>query len=197
VRPGHRVVVIGLGGVGIHALQIARAAGADAVGLDVSERALEVARQLGLEARPAGDVESERAILGRSGGDGVDAVLDTVGTEGTLQQAFRLVRAAGRIVGVGYSVASRIDLPTARFVLEEIELVGSRYVSMDELTRVIALVANGQVESVVDRVLPLRDANRALEALEAGEVVGRVVLDVAGAPDRYPRRSGCSAGASP
>jgi D-arabinose 1-dehydrogenase-like Zn-dependent alcohol dehydrogenase len=180
VRPGDRVVVIGLGGVGIHALQIARAAGADAIGLDVSERTLEVARGLGLEALPAAGPETEREILARSGGDGVDAVLDTVGTAGTLEQAFRLVRAAGRIVGIGYSVDSRIDLPTARFVLEEVELVGSRYVSMDELTRVIALVANGQVEPVVDRVLPLRDANRALEALEAGDVVGRVVLDVAG-----------------
>jgi D-arabinose 1-dehydrogenase-like Zn-dependent alcohol dehydrogenase len=59
-------------------------------------------------------------------------------------------------------------------------LVGSRYVALDELSQAIALVAAGRVRSVVDRVLPLASANEALEALEAGEVTGRVVLDVAG-----------------
>jgi alcohol dehydrogenase len=179
-QPGGRMVVIGLGGVGIHALQIAAAVGARAIGLDTSERALEVAHGLGLEAHHAANPAAEEEILARSGGDGVDAVVDTVGSAATLQQAFRLVRAGGRIVGVGYAVDSRIDLPTARFVLEEIELVGSRYVAMDELDRLISLVADGRVKPVIDRVLPLSAANDALDALESGEVVGRVVLDVAG-----------------
>jgi D-arabinose 1-dehydrogenase-like Zn-dependent alcohol dehydrogenase len=179
-QPGGRLVVIGLGGVGIHALQIAAAMGARTIGLDTSERALEVARGLGLEAHHAANPAAEEEILARSGGDGVDAVVDTVGSAATLQQAFRLVRAGGRIVGVGYAVDSRIDLPTARFVLEEVELVGSRYVAMDELDRVVSLVADGRVEPVVDRVLPLSAANEAFDALESGEVVGRVVLDVAG-----------------
>src|SRR5919106_2378155 len=180
VAPGSRVVVIGLGGVGIHALQVAHAAGGRVTGLDVSSRTLEASSQLGLEALSAEDPASEERILRLSDGDGVDIVIDTVGTEATLAQAFRLVRAGGRIVGVGYGVDSDIVLPTARFVLEEIELVGSRYVAMDELERAIALVADGRVQTVVDRVLPLAQANEALEALEAGQIVGRVVLDVAG-----------------
>ena len=115
-----------------------------------------------------------------TGGDGVDVVIDNVGSEVTLAQAFRLVRAGGRIVGVGYGVDENIVLPTARFVLEEVELVGSRYVSLAEVERGIALVADGKLQVVVDRVLPLERANEALEALEGGEVVGRVVIDVAG-----------------
>jgi D-arabinose 1-dehydrogenase-like Zn-dependent alcohol dehydrogenase len=108
-------------------------------------------------------------------------VIDTVGSEGSLGRAFGLVRPGGRIVGVGYSVGSMLSqVPTARFVLEEIELVGSRYVSLEELDRVVRLVADGRLHPVIDRVLPLEGANEALEALEAGEVVGRVVLDVAG-----------------
>jgi D-arabinose 1-dehydrogenase-like Zn-dependent alcohol dehydrogenase len=180
VSPGSLVVVIGLGGVGIHTLQVAHAAGGRVTGLDLSARALEVAGQLGLEALPADDPASEHRIARRSDGNGVDVVIDTVGTESTLAQAFRLVRAGGRIVGVGYGVDSKIVLSTARFVLEEVELVGSRYVALDELERAIALVADGRVQTVVDRVLPLERANEALEALEAGDVVGRVVLDVAG-----------------
>lgn len=180
VQPGSRVAVIGLGGVGIHALQIAYAVGARAVGIDVSEPAREVARRLGIEAHDAADPDLEGRLMAATGGEGMDVVLDTVGSVETLQRAFSITRSAGRIVAVGYSLDSRVDLPTARFVLEEVELVGSRYVAMDELERVIRMVADGKVEVVVDRVLPLDRANEALEALEAGDVVGRIVLDVAG-----------------
>jgi D-arabinose 1-dehydrogenase-like Zn-dependent alcohol dehydrogenase len=180
VQPGSRVAVVGLGGVGIHAVQIAHAMGARAVGIDVSERALEVARRLGIEAHDAADPELESRLMADTSGEGMDVVLDTVGSADTLSTAFGLTRSAGRIVAVGYSLDSKLDLPTARFVLEEVELVGSRYVAMDELDRVIRMVADGRVEVIIDRVLPLERANEALEALEAGEVVGRVVLDVAG-----------------
>jgi len=171
VTGGTTVAVIGLGGVGIHALQIAHAAGARAAGLDISERAIAVARELGLRARHASD--------GNGRGEGIDVVVDTVGSAATMQQAERLVRPGGRVVVVGYGVGSSFELPSARFVLEEIEVVGSRYVARDELERAIRLVADGRVQTVVDRVLPLEQANDALAALEAGEVAGRIVLNVA------------------
>lgn len=165
VTAGARVAVIGLGGVGIHALQIAHAAGARATGTDLSERALDIARSLGLDV-------DESLTEG-------DVVVDTVGTPATISQAERLVRPGGRIVVVGYGVDRSFELPSARFVLEEVEVVGSRYVAREELERAIRLVADGRVQTVVDRVLPLERANEAFAALEAGEVVGRVVLEVA------------------
>jgi alcohol dehydrogenase len=181
VAPGTRVAVIGLGGVGIHALQVARVAGGLAIGLDVSARAIATARELGLDAHPADAPGIEDELLAESGGEGVDVVVDTVGNEATVGQAERLVRPGGRIVAVGYAVDARLAVPAARFVLEEVELIGSRYVRRDELERAIRLVADGHVRTVVDRVTPLEEANDAVAALEANEVVGRVVLDVAGA----------------
>jgi propanol-preferring alcohol dehydrogenase len=177
--PGRRMVVIGLGGVGLSALQIAQAAGAQAVGLDISERAVEVARELGLDARRADDPAAEEEILG-AGDEGVDVVIDVVGREPSVAQAWRLVRAGGRIVGVGYALDQWLSVPSARFVLEEIELVGSRYARLDELERAIRLVAEGRVQTVLDGVRPLERANEAITALESGAVVGRTVLDVAG-----------------
>lgn len=174
VAAGANVGVIGLGGVGIHALQIAHAAGARATGTDVSPRALEVARDLGLRVA----APEELVDRGVSAG-GSDVVIDTVGTPATVAQAEQLVRPGGRIVAVGYGVDRSFELPSARFVLEEIEVVGSRYVARDELERAIRLVADGRVRTVVDRVLPLERADEAFAALEAGEVVGRVVLEVA------------------
>ena len=180
VGAGVRAVVIGLGGVGIHALQIAAAAGADAIGIDRSPRAVAAAADLGLTALPADDPETDARVLAASGGEGADVVIDVVGQPATFLQAERLLRPGGRIVGVGYALDARLELPTARFVLEEKELVGARYVRMDELERAIRLVAAGRVRPVIDRVLPLEQANSGIEALEGGEVVGRVVLDVAG-----------------
>jgi D-arabinose 1-dehydrogenase-like Zn-dependent alcohol dehydrogenase len=180
VAAGSRVVVIGLGGVGIHALQIARAAGALAVGLDTSQQAVNVARGLGLDARRADDPDTHGQLVAESGGEGVDVVIDTVGYESTVQQANRLVRPGGRIVAVGYSPTINFSLPSPRFVLEEIQLLGARYVRLDELERAIMLVADGRVEIVVDSVKPLEAANEAFDSLEAGDVVGRVVLDVRG-----------------
>jgi D-arabinose 1-dehydrogenase-like Zn-dependent alcohol dehydrogenase len=181
--PGSRAVVIGLGGVGIHALQIAAATRARASGVDVSEAAVAAARGLGLDAgtgRPGADAPAGDLVAGEA-----DVVIDTVGRPETIAQAERLVRAGGRIVAVGYAVGGAIELSSARTVLEEVELVGSRYVAMDELERAIRLVADGRVRTVVDRVLPLAEANEAFAALEAGEVVGRIVLDL-----RRPPASG-------
>jgi D-arabinose 1-dehydrogenase-like Zn-dependent alcohol dehydrogenase len=180
VRAGDMVAVIGLGGVGIHTLQIAAAIGSRAIGIDVSPRAREVAAGLGLDALAGDDQAIDERVAEVSGGDGVDVVIDTVGSAATVARSFRIVRPAGRVVGVGYSVDSTLEgVPTARFVLEEVELVGSRYVSLDELDRAVRLVADGRVKPVIDRVLPLERANDALTALEDGDVVGRVVLDVA------------------
>src|SRR5918997_4190860 len=173
VAAGSHVVVIGLGGVGIHVLQIARAAGALAVGLDISQQAVNVARGLGLDARRADDPDTHGQLVAESGGEGVDVVIDTVGYENTVQQANRLVRPGGRIVAVGYSPTVKFSLPSPRFVLEEIQLLGSRYVRLDELERAIMLVADGLVEIVVDSVKPLEAANEAFDSLEAGDVVGR------------------------
>jgi 2-desacetyl-2-hydroxyethyl bacteriochlorophyllide A dehydrogenase len=179
VGPGTRAVIIGLGGVGIHALQIADVAGAAAVGLDTSEAAVQAARQLGLDARPADDRTLE-AISRETEGAGVDVVIDTVGHAATIDQANRFVRPGGRIVAVGYSVMESFVLPSPRFVLEEVQLIGSRYVRLHELERAIALVASGRVSTVVDRVMPLVEVNDAFEALEGSKVVGRIVLDVGG-----------------
>ena len=83
-------------------------------------------------------------------------------------------------MAVGYSPRVNLSLHSPRFVLEEIQLLGSRYVRLDELERAIMLVADGHVEIVVDSVKSLEAANEAFDSLEAGDVVGRVVLDVRG-----------------
>jgi alcohol dehydrogenase len=176
VGPGSRVAVIGLGGVGIHAAQIAAAAGGRVSGFDIHEPTLRTARELGLDARHA-----DEGAAAEPRGDGrQDVVVDTVGVASSLELADRLVRTGGTIVVVGYARESSVSLPTSRIVLDEIDVRGSRYASRAEMARGVAMVAAGLVHPVVGLVRPLQAANEALDALEAGDVVGRAVLDVAG-----------------
>ncbi len=175
VRDGTRVVVIGLGGVGMHTAQVAMAVGGRTIGLDVHEPTVEAARALGVDARPADEIPNLRSELH---GAGVDVVIDTVGTAESHAVANDLVRIGGRIVAVGYASGTTLGLDVRRLVLEEIEVVGSRYASREEMARGIQLVAEGLVRPVVGMVRRLEDANEVLEALEQGDLVGRGVLEI-------------------
>jgi D-arabinose 1-dehydrogenase-like Zn-dependent alcohol dehydrogenase len=186
VRAGTRVAVIGLGGVGIHALQVAVAAGGSAVGVDRNPRTLERARIMGLDAVGAETPNLQTDLLERTRGLGFDVVVDTVGNEATMADAATLVRPGGRIVAVGYAVGGSFTVPSPHLVLQEISVVGSRYGRRDEIEHAMRLVADRLVEVVVDRVLPIDEAETAFRALEAGEVTGRLVIAVGAFPEHPP-----------
>lgn len=173
VKPGTTAAVVGLGGVGIHALQIAQAAGSRAVGLDLSPRAVEVAHAHDLTATTEGDEAVAAAP------EGYDVVIVTAGSAAAYRQAAGLVRKGGRIVCVGYALGSDFVLETPRLVLDEVEVLGSRYVSRSELAAAVELVRLGHVRPVVDVVRPLAEVNEAFADLEQGLIVGRTVLHVA------------------
>jgi propanol-preferring alcohol dehydrogenase len=178
--PGSRVAILGLGGVGIHAVQVARASGAETVGFDVSETALRAARQLGIAAFRSDDEDAISAAPEIADGEGFDLVVDTAGLDATLVMARRLVRPGGRVVGVGYSPTSELRVPTVNFVLDEVMYLGSRYAHRDDLAHAVSMVERGLVNTVIGLVRPLEEVNDVFDELEAGRVAGRAVLDVSG-----------------
>lgn len=179
VRSGMSVGIIGLGGVGIHAAQVARASGARVVGFDLHEPTLAAARDLGLDARTSDD-DAMNAARVEIAPEGMDVVVDAVGKARTFEAASRLVRPGGRIVGVGYSPTTDLSLPTTKLVLEELQVIGSRFAHREDLERAIALVAAGDVSPIVGLVRNLDEVNDVFSHLSSGEVVGRAVLDIAG-----------------
>ncbi len=174
--PGELAVVLGLGGVGIHAALIAQAAGVNVVGVDLGAAKLEGARRAGLRSviDSAEAAERVRALAP----DGVDAVLETTGVPGLLEEARRMLRPGGRIVGVGYHVGELMAVSSDQLVLLEQSVAGSRYASRADMEHVIRMVAAGTVRPVIDEVLPLERLNEGIERLEAGQVRGRLVFQV-------------------
>lgn len=178
VRAGTAVAVLGLGGVGIHAAQIASAAGARTVAFDLDAGAIDAAMDLGLDARRSDEPGAIDDLVASTRGDGVDVVVDAVGADATLALAQRLVRKGGTVVGVGYSPSTSLSVPTASFVLDETIYLGSRYAHRDDLSNAISLVARGLVRPIVGLVRPLDALNDVFAALEDGKVVGRAVVEV-------------------
>jgi len=179
-RVGETVVVMGVGGVGLHALQFARLAGARTVAVDISEAKLLAARRLGADG--VAMVEKAEAVVREATrGRGADLVVDCVGTGEATRRALTLLRKGGRIVQVGYTTdaAHYPVIPTDQTALHEIAIVGSRYVTRSELARAIDLVARGQVRPVISEVLDLAQANEALARVRADQAAGRIVLTVA------------------
>jgi D-arabinose 1-dehydrogenase-like Zn-dependent alcohol dehydrogenase len=177
IQPGETLAVIGVGGLGIHALQIARAFGARVIAIDINEKALAVAREMGAEEtlHMAKDDPRER-ILELSGGKGIDAVADFVGKPQTQMLGLDVLKVAGRFVAIGYNPVDPFHVNSQFLVSREIEIYGSRACGRNDLKETIDLVSNGKVKPFVGEAYPLADANVALEKLERGDLVGRLVL---------------------
>src|SRR5688572_16231883 len=105
VEPGMAVAVFGPGGVGLAALLGAQMAGAaQVIGIDVVPEKLELARSLGAEAVPAGEVERVRTLTG----GGADRVIETVGNAEVLAQAYAATARGGTTVTVGLPHPSKM-----------------------------------------------------------------------------------------
>lgn len=177
IQPGETLAVIGAGGLGIHALQIAKVFGAKVIVVDINEKALAVAREMGAEEtlHMAKDDPRER-ILDLSGGRGIEAVADFVGKPQTQMLGLDILKATGRFVAVGYNPVDPFQVNSQFLVSRELEIYGSRSCGRKDLQETIDLVSSAKVKPFVGERYPLAEANVALDKLERGDLVGRMVL---------------------
>ncbi len=179
VRPGTTVALVGVGGVGLHALQMAKLAGGWIIAVDVSEARLALATSLGADA--VVDARSgpfHEAVRKMTDGQGVDVVLEFVGNQQTLPSSYQSVKRAGRLVFVGYTPGLPLPVMPHELVRNELEIVGSRANTKQELQETMDLVARGRIKPIVDRIIPLAQIEEAFDALREGRPLGRNVLAI-------------------
>jgi propanol-preferring alcohol dehydrogenase len=171
VQPGETVVVIGAGGLGLNAIQVAKLLGAYVVALDVQPRKLELARQFGADlALDSRSVNVETPLLDRR----IDVVGDFVGNDATKLLAQRLVGRGGRVVLVGLgSVAG--PLLGLRLVADEVAILGSFWGTRAELVTVLDLVDRGMLRPPVE-THPLDELLTWVQRLREGTVEHRIAL---------------------
>ncbi len=179
IHPGTTVALIGVGGVGLHALQIARMAGGWVIAVDVNDARLELARTLGADAV----VDARRgpfheAVRQLTDGQGVDVVMEFVASQDTLPSTYASLKRAGRLVFVGYTPETPMSVMPHELVRNEFEIVGSRANTKQELQETMDLVARGRIQPIIDQVVPLEEVERAFDALREGRSLGRTVVAV-------------------
>lgn len=145
-RAGERVAVLGVGTLGLLAVQVLRARGAQVLALGRSTKRFEIARALGAEAVHAiGDGGLEAAARAFSGREGVDLVIEAAGTAEAVGHALELVRPGGRIVLTGLPHAPT-TIRAFDLVRRELQLLGSM-IYQDEFGEAMQLLAAGRVRT--------------------------------------------------
>ena len=168
IRPGDRVAVFGLGGVGHMAVQFARAFGAEVIAADRNALHLDVARDVGASRTINVREENAGDVLAADGG-GVEAALVFAPSDELAQQAAHAVKRGGTLV-LGISAQlERLPFFEAKTIVESV--IGNRA----DMRRVLRMAELGMVRSVAEPY-PLDQALDALRALKRGELRSRAVL---------------------
>ncbi|HEX9707998.1 MAG TPA: zinc-binding dehydrogenase [Steroidobacteraceae bacterium] len=172
VGRGDFVAVFGAGGLGVSAIQLARAFGAATVfAVDVNAAKLAFAGRLGAVPVDARNADPVQEIFRMTAGRGVDASLELIGTARTMEQAVEVLAAGGRAALAGLTDQRMSIAPYRDILNKEAEIVGVSDHLVPELHELMDLVVGGQLDlaGVVSRIVPLdADAiNRALDDLEA------------------------------
>ncbi len=173
LRPGEAVGLWGIGGLGVHAVQIARMVGATPIiALDPSpaarDRALEFGADHSLDPT-AGGVEQE--VWGLTGGRGLDLAADLFGANRVLVQADACLGRGGRLVIIGLSAEPIALGVNAQFGVMAHSLLGHLGYRKQHLMELVRFVATGRldVSRSVSDVMPLEDVARGVERLASKE----------------------------
>ena len=181
LKSGQSVAIFGLGGLGAHAVKLARLMGAaPIIAVDISTPVLERAAGFGADHMVnAKDCDPVEAIREITGGRGVDVALECVGSGAIVAQAMASTAVGGRTVVVGLT-PDHLELgEVTPFVRSEVAVMGSSAFESKEIQQLINLVVSGRldVSRSVSGTYSLSQVNQALDRLEhnPGDILRLVV----------------------
>lgn len=180
VKTGDSVLIIGIGGLGLHAVQIAKIMGAgQVIAMDLDRDKLDLAQKVGATAtvnpRQDNALEKIRTLTG----GGADVAAELIGLPETVRQAIDCTAVGGRTVIVGICPEEVGISPYHDLLLKEMTLLGSADQSRIDFPVIIELAAQNRLDMSysVTRELPLEEVNRGLEMLrEKEENIVRLVV---------------------
>lgn len=174
IRPGDHVLVLAAGGsIGAHAVQIAKAMGAEVTGVDSGTKA-EFLRRLGVDH--VVDYRTEDAL---AKAERYDVVFDMV-PGSSFTAAIRALRPGGRYLNGNPRLSILIRAPFVRRFTSKTATCAFARETRDELLAVKAMIENGAIVPIVDRVLPMTDAAEAHRLVESEARRGAIVFAIGG-----------------
>ena len=166
VRGGEWVAVHGCGGVGLSAIMIAAAMGAQVVAVDIDDEKLALAHEMGalraINAQGTGDVPE---VIRQITGSGAHLSIDALGSAVTSFNSISCLRRRGRHVQVGLmGEQARAEVPMARIIAHELEIYGSHGMQAHRYGAMLAMIESGKLapQRLIMRHIGLAEAPRAL-----------------------------------
>jgi len=182
VRPGEWVAVHGCGGVGLSATMIATALGAGVIAVDIDDRKLDFAREIGaVETVNARETDAARAVQEITGG-GAHVSVDALGIAQTCQASVGSVRKRGRHLQIGLTTSAErgvVGLPVDLIVQKEIRLIGSLGMGPVSYPYMLSMIEQGKLspKRLVSRTIPIEEAGDVLASMGDFGTLGVVVVD--------------------
>jgi alcohol dehydrogenase len=170
------VLLVGLGGVGMMGLAIARALFREPpiiADIDAEKRKAAIAAGAAQAYDPS-DPQARKALIAASGG-GLLAICDFVGSDKSMQFSTGVLGRGGRLVVTGL-LGGTFSIAAAMFAIKPIAIEGSFTGTLAEAREVLDLARSGKITPIPIHDRPLKEAQTALDDLRAGRVVGRTVL---------------------
>lgn len=173
------IAVVGIGGLGFYGTQYARifGSGANVIAMDRSEAKLKMATEIA-GADFAINISESYNIKNKvekiTKGKGIDVILDTVGSENTINIGVNSMNKSGAMVLVGL-FGKEVKFPLFQTVLNEYQIYGSLWGNYNELCEVIELAKSGAIKHQVQK-FSLSEVNDAIDRLVSGDIDGRAVI---------------------
>ncbi len=178
----------GTSGIGVAAIQLAKAFGAKVIATAGSPEKCAACRDLGADR--AVDYKAEDfvdAVKEATGGKGCNVILDMVGGD-YVERNIRSAADDARIVNIAFQAGSKVTIDMMRVMLKRLTLTGSTLrirsdgfkagIARQLEESVLAMLADGRVKVVVDRTFALSQAAEAHRHMEGGQHIGKIVLTV-------------------
>lgn len=176
--PGENLVIIGAGGLGLMAVQIAKSiTNANVVIMDVDDEKLKEAKKLGADITVNSmSTDPVKAIKDITNGKGCEVLVDFVNNNKTAPTAIEVLRKRGRYIMVGlFGGSLELNLPLVP--LRAFTITGAYTGGFNDLVELVSLFKAGKINSVVSKHYKLEEANNALEDLKNRKIIGRAVFN--------------------
>jgi len=170
------LVIVSAGGLGLLALKIARAAyGINPIVLDIDDEKLKVAKNLGASCVINTSKENAAEKIMEATGGGAKSIVDFVGAEASVNLGYQCLAKGGTQVVVGL-FGGQMNIALPLMTLTEKKLMGSYVGSLGEMKDLMKLVSAGKIEPVEVESRDVSEANRTLEEMKSGKLLGLVSL---------------------
>jgi putative PIG3 family NAD(P)H quinone oxidoreductase len=187
LKPGQSVLIHGgTSGIGSIGIQIAASLGARVFATAGSQEKCALSQKLGAElAVNYKETDFVAAIKAVTEGKGVDVILDMVGGD-YFERNLQALAHGGRLAIIAFQKGAKVDANLAPILLKHLQITGSTLRSRPaeqkaKLAREVEAgvwpgVANGTIKSVIDRIFPLKEAEKALQHMDQGLNIGKILI---------------------